>query len=349
MKNSPARLVFLDRFSHPVALELLARRPHIEPRRLDPDWNESAMWEEFSRAHVYQIRATRSELPAPFFASAEFLARCPELLAVSTNGSGADTVDIPACTEAGVLVVNQAGGNAEAVAEHALGMMLCLSKRIIEADRAVRRVPDLERETLMGHDLLGKTLGIVGLGNIGRRLATLAQGLFRMQVLAYDPYIEDEVFAASDAEKVPLHALMARSDFISVHCPRSASSEGMLDAEAFSHMQPHAYFVNTARGGIHVEADLARALEQGQLAGAGLDVWETEPPPLDHPLLAFDNVVVSPHTAGVTHEARRNMATGTIEQIDEIVRGGRAPRILNPEVWERYCDRFEAIRGVRPA
>jgi D-3-phosphoglycerate dehydrogenase len=348
MKNEPARLVFLEQFSHPVALELLAQRPHIDARCLQLGWDESRLWSEFAEAHVYQIRATRSELPAPFFASAAFLARCPQLLAISTNGSGADTIDIPACTEAGVLVVNQAGGNKEAVAEHALGMMLCLSKRIIEADRAVRRVEGLERETLMGHDLFGKTVGIVGFGNIGRRLAELARGLFQMRVIAHDPFIDDAAFVAGGAEKVSLESLMGQADFISVHCPRNPSSERMLDAAMFAHAQPHAYFVNTARGGIHVEADLAEALREGRLAGAGLDVWEEEPPALDHPLLGFDNVIVSPHTAGVTHEARRNMATGTIEQIDDIVRGRRAPRILNPEVWDRYCERFEAILGLRP-
>ena len=112
-------------------------------------------------------------------------------------------------------------------------------------------------------------------------------------------------------------------------------------------MPPHAYFVNTARGGIHDEAALANALREGRIAGAGLDVWEQEPPALDHPLLGFDNVIVSPHTAGVTHEARLNMATCTIEQIDDIVLGRRPPRILNPEVWQRYCERFESIRGQR--
>ena len=349
MKNAPARLVYLERFTHRVALELLESRPHIDAHCLELSWDKQRLWAEFAEAHVYQIRATRSELPAELFANAEFLARCPELLAVSTNGSGADTVDIEACTAAGVLVVNQAGGNAEAVAEHAIGMMLCLTKRIFEADRAVRTVPNLKREEFMGHDILGQTLGIIGLGNVGRRVAEIARKLFRMKVLACDPFIDDDVFAANGAEKVELDALLERADFITVHCPRNASSKHMLDARAFARVQPHAYFVNTARGGIHVESDLADALREKRIAGAGLDVWEQEPPPLDHPLLGFDNVIVSPHTAGVTHEARTKMATGTIEQIDDIVSARRAPRILNREVWDRYCDRFEVIFGRRPA
>ena len=206
MKNTPARLVYFDRFSHPVALEMLQSRAHIEPRRLEPGQDPQRLLQEFSEAHVYQIRATRSELSEAYFANANLLRNCPNLLAVSTNGSGADTVDIPACTAAGVLVVNQAGGNKEAVAEHALGMMLVLSKRIGEADRAVRSIPGLQRETLMGHDIFGKTLGIIGLGHIGRRLCQLVRDVFQMKVMAFDPYIGDEVFTACGAEKSPLES-----------------------------------------------------------------------------------------------------------------------------------------------
>ena len=294
-------------------------------------------------------RATRSELPAEFAADAAFLARCPALLAVSTQGSGSDTVDLDACTAAGVIVVNQAGGNKEAVVEHAMGMMLCLTKRIFEADRATRTSSGVDRHALMGHDLYGRTLGIVGLGNTGTRLAGIAKAAFSMQVIAFDPFIAPAQFAERGAEAVDFATLLARSDFVSVHCPRNASSEGMFDAAAFRAMRPHAYFVTTARGGIHDERALADALAAGELAGAGLDVWDPEPPALDHPLLALPNVIVSPHTAGVTHEARTNMALGTVEQIDDIVRGRRPPRLLNPQAWDAYAERFERILGTRPA
>ena len=347
MKHRP-RVVYFERWAHPVALERIAQMPHLDVRRLDLDAPRESLWAEFEAAHVYQIRSTRSELPREFVADSAFLARCPELLAVSTQGSGSDTVDFDACTRAGVIVVNQAGGNKEAVAEHAMGMMLCLTKRIMEADHAVRTVDGLKRETLMGHDLFGRTLGIVGLGAIGTRMAALAKAAFSMHVIACDPFIEAGQFALRGAEQVGFATLLARSDFITVHCPRNESSEGLFDAAAFRAMQPHAYFVNTARGGIHDETALAEALRAGELAGAGLDVWDPEPPPLDHPLLTLRNVIVSPHTAGVTHEARTNMATGTVAQIDDIVSGRRPPRLLNPEAWERYARRFERILGMRP-
>ena len=138
------RVVYFERWAHPVALERIAQLTHIDVRRLTLDMPSERLWQEFAEANVYQIRSTRSELPMAFTACAEFLARCPGLLAVSTQGSGADTVDLDACTAAGVIVVNQAGGNKEAVVEHALGMMLCLTKRIFEADRAVRTQPALD-------------------------------------------------------------------------------------------------------------------------------------------------------------------------------------------------------------
>ena len=200
-------------------------------------------------------------------------------------------------------MLNQAGGNKEAVAEHALAMMLSLTKRIVEADRAIRR-EILDRNIFTGHDLLGQTVGIIGLGNVGKRLAQLCNGLFQMRVLAYDPYVNADVMKQNNVEKVDLDTLMRESDFVSVNCPLTDESRGLIGEKQYALMKPNAYFVTTARGNIHDEKALEEALRAKKIAGAGLDVWEKEPPPLDHPLLKFDNVMVSPHTAGVTHEAR---------------------------------------------
>jgi len=139
---------------------------------------------------------------------------------------------------------------------------------------------------------------------------------------------------------------VARADIVSLHCPRDASTLRMFDARRFAQMKPGAYFVTTARGGIHDEAALAAALESGHLAGAGLDVWQPKPPPLDHPLLRLPNVIATYHTAGVTHEARRNVATMGSEQIVQVLRGERPPRLVNPEVWDRFRARFEARKAV---
>jgi len=337
------RVIYFENWVHPAAVERIARIPAIDARRLAFDDPPGRLEEELRSAHVYQIRSTRSELPDEYFAHQRFLLRCPQLLAVSTTGSGYDTVDLDACTEAGVIVVNQAGANKEGVAEHVLGMMLCLSKRIVEADRAVRSVAGLKRDSLIGHDILGKTIGIIGLGNIGTRVAELAGSLFRMRVIASDPNLTPAEFDARGAERVDLKTLLRESDFVTVHCPRLRSTEGLIGRDEFAAMAAHAYFITTARGGITDEGALSYALQNGHIAGAGVDVWEDEPPSLDHPLLRFDNVVVTPHTAGVTHESRCNMALGTVEQIVTILSGNRPPRLLNPDAWDAFRARHASI------
>jgi D-3-phosphoglycerate dehydrogenase len=246
------------------------------------------------------------------------------------------------------MVVNQSGGNANSVAEHALGMILTLSKRILEADRALRREANVNRNALIGNEVQGKTVGIVGIGNVGRRIAELCTGLLHMKAIAYDPYLSAEEIAARGAEKVELHELMRRADFVSISCPLSKDNRRMIGAREFALMQPHAFFVTTARGFIHDEEALYEVLRGKKIAGAGLDVWDKEPPPPEHPLLQFDNVLASPHTAGVTKEARINMGKIAAEQMLDALDGKRPPRIINPEVWPAYVKRFEKTFGFTP-
>ena len=169
-----------------------------------------------------------------------------------------------------------------------------------------------------------------------------------MKVLAYDPYLTADEIAARGAEKVELDDLLRRSDYVSISCPLNKDNRGMIGAAQFALMQKHAYFVTTARGFIHDETALAEALRSKSIAGAGLDVFDKEPPPPDHPLLQFDNVLVSPHTAGVTHEARQNMGKIAAEQVLDALDGKRPPRIINPEVWPVYAKRFEQAFGFVP-
>jgi D-3-phosphoglycerate dehydrogenase len=247
-----------------------------------------------------------------------------------------------------VLVVNQSGGNAYSVAEHVLGMMLCLSKRIVESDHVLRRDRNVIRNDLMGNEIHGKTIGIVGIGNVGRRVAELCKGLFGMTVLAYDPFLSAAEIAARGAQKVELDDLLRRSDYVSISCPLNKDNRGMIGTKQFALMPKHAFFITTARGFIHDEKALEQALRNKAIAGAGLDVWDKEPPPPDHPLLQFDNVLASPHTAGVTVEARTNMGKIAAEQILDALDGKRPPRIINPEVWPAYAKRFERAFGFAP-
>jgi D-3-phosphoglycerate dehydrogenase len=348
MSVNNKRVFYVKYLAHEIYADILRARPDVRLDRLENESPEEISAPILSAAHAYQIGAARDELARHFHVDQDLLRRAPNLLIVSSNGAGYDPVDVEACTEAGVLVVNQSGGNAHSVAEHALGMLLTLSKRILEADRALRREANVNRNALIGTEAHGKTIGIVGLGNVGRRIAALCKGLLGMKVLAYDPYLTSSEMAARGGEKVELDELLSRSDYVSVSCPLTRESRGMIGQREFALMQPHAYFITTARGFIHDEAALLEALRHKLIAGAGLDVWAKEPPPPDHPLLEFDNVLASPHTAGVTREARANMGRIAAEQVLDALDGMRPPRIINPDVWPRYVRRFERAFGFTP-
>jgi D-3-phosphoglycerate dehydrogenase len=299
-------------------------------------------------ADLYHVASARNEMSTHTFVTAELLQRFPQLLAVSTYGAGYDSVDVPACTRAGVAVLSQMGANRDSVAEHTFALLLSVVHRVVEQDRRMRVERLTRREDLMGREVKGMTLGLVGIGYVGTRVAELSKA-FGMPVLAVDPYVPAEEIRRRGAEPVSLDQLIERSDIVSLHCPRDPSTIGMFGASQFARMKRGAYFVTTARGGIHDERALAEALSSGHLAGAGLDVWQPEPPTLDNPLLSLPNVIATYHTAGVTHEARRNIAVQGSDQIVRTLRGERPPRLVNPEVWEVFRKRREARANSVPA
>jgi D-3-phosphoglycerate dehydrogenase len=345
------RLAYFDQWTDPVAGQMLAGTD-VEVTRLDITGDVDTNWAGLERAHGYQslIRTELARNPGvaeQWICGPALLERCPDLLAVCSAGAGYDIIDVEACTAAGVIVCNNSGPGREAVAEHALGFMLALAKKIVVADRVIRRERVQDRTPLRSSELLGKTLGIVGVGQIGGRLIELCAP-FAMEVLAYDPYLTDDEAAARGATKVELDDLLARSDFVQLNCPLTPETEGLIGREQFARMKPTAFFITTARGPVHDEDALYDALVSGTIAGAGIDVFHDEPPDPSHPLLTLDNVVASPHTAGITEEATRDIARATAEQWLTIFAGKVPPRLLNPAVWPVYADRFEARFGVRP-
>jgi D-3-phosphoglycerate dehydrogenase len=342
MRTAGKRVVRSDLWIDASFDERLAREPDVTVRVFPVRGSPAGTWDVLSRAHVYHVSAAKDELPKQWFVTKELIARCPELLCVSSSGAGYDTTDVAACTAAGVAVVNQAGGNAVSVAEHTLGLMLGVSRRMLEGDRRLRRDTGYSREDVMGHEIRGKTVGLVGIGEIGRRVALLARA-FGLEVIATDPLLTADEIGKRGARAVTFDELLARADFVSLHCPRDANTLKMMNAAAFARMKKGAFFITTARGGIHDEAALVQALRSGHLAGAGIDVWDQEPPPLDHPLLAMDNVFATFHVAGVTHESRRNVASIAAEQIAGLLHGQRPARLVNPEVWPRFQDRRARI------
>src|SRR5689334_166396 len=233
------RVFYVKYLAHNNFIDILGKRSDIRLDKLENDSPDDIAAPVLAGAHAFQIGSARDELAKKYHADRDLLRRAQSLLIVSTNGAGYDTVNLKACTDAGVLVLNQAGGNKEAVAEHALAMMLSLTKRIIESDRATRREKELNRNLLIGHDMFGKTVGIIGLGNVGRRLADLCGGLFHMRILAYDPYVSAETMRNHGVEKVELDQLMREADFVSINCPLTDESRGMVGARQFALMKPN--------------------------------------------------------------------------------------------------------------
>lgn len=251
------------------------------------------------------------------------------LKAIGRFGVGVDSVDLKACTERGVVVFNVPGLNAQSVAEHAVGMIIAVAKKFAAVDRLVRSGRWREKAGYMGFELQGKTLGIVGLGSIGSRVAEIAKAL-GMKVVAYDPYAPIERAEKLGVAMADLRSLLRNSDVVSLHAPLTEETKGLIGEEELKLMKPTAILVNTARGGIVDERALYKALKEGWIAGAGIDVLEGEPVE-SHPLFELENVLLTPHMASWTVEAFRRMALKVCEGILKVMRGEVPDNVVNPE------------------
>ncbi|MGD9763037.1 MAG: phosphoglycerate dehydrogenase [Candidatus Binatia bacterium] len=236
-----------------------------------------------------------------------------KLRVIGRAGIGVDNIDVEAATRRGIAVINTPGGNNVTTAEHAISMLLALARAIPQATASMK-AGKWEKSKFTGSEVYNKLLGIVGIGNIGRLVAARAQGLM-MRVVAYDPFLTEEKARELGVELVGLDALLRRADFVSIHTPLLPETRHLIDAEALAKMKPTALLVNCARGGIVDEVALANALRGKRLAGAALDVFEQEPVPADHPLLALDNVICTPHLGAATREAQVAVSVGIAEQI----------------------------------
>jgi len=261
------------------------------------------------------------------------------LRGIVTYGVGYDHIDVDAASERGIYVANAQGANSESVAEHTFGLILALTRRILRADRFIREGKWVSREEvglpewIVSQDLYGKTIGIIGFGNIGSRVARIARG-FGMKILAYDPYVPPEKIEKAGGKSVGLRDLLKSSDIVTLHCVLSDETRGLIGDEEFDLMKPTAYIINASRGPVIVESALIRALEEGKIAGAGLDVFEKEPINPDNPLLKFSNVVVTPHSAGGSKEALDAVSLTVSEEVVRIVRGEVPKNLVNKEQLE---------------
>jgi len=260
----------------------------------------------------------------------------PNLKVIAKHGSGVDNIDLAAATEYGIVVANVPGGNADAVAEGTVAMMLATLRRTPAVHDLVAHGRYEVRWKLQYGQLTGKTLGLVGIGNVGARVAAICANGFKMRVVAYDPQLTAAAVATRDAEKIDdLRSLLGVADVISLHLPLTDESFHMIDRDALRAMKRTAILVNAARGLLVDESALTEALHEGWIAGAGLDVFESEPPGPDAPILRAPNVVLSPHTAGSTDEASRHLAIASAEIALDVIAGRQPSGLLNPEVWER--------------
>lgn len=258
--------------------------------------------------------------------TAEMLAAATNLKVIGRAGIGVDNVDIPAATSRGVVVMNTPHGNTITTGEHAIAMLFAVARQIPAAD-ASTQAGKWEKSRFMGVELTGKTLGLIGCGNIGSIVAERALGL-KMRVLAYDPFLSEDRARDLGVEKGDLEAVLARADFITLHTPMTEQTKGMIDAAALAKCKPGVRIVNCARGGLVVEQDLADALNSGHVAGAGFDVF-TQEPARENPLFGAPNFVATPHLGAATEEAQENVAVQVAEQMSDYLLNGAVSNAIN--------------------
>ena len=262
------------------------------------------------------------------------LAASPNCKVVVRTGVGVDTVDVDAATELGVAVVNVPDLWVREVANHAMALLLACTRRIVTFDRWVRSGKWQFTIPSPAGSIHGETLGLVGLGKIGRNMATRAAA-FGLELVAYDPYVEPDVFEEYRVAPVSFDELLSRSDYVSIHSPLTDETRRMFDEAAFRSMKPSAYLINTARGPIVDQAALTRALCEEWIAGAGVDVYEEEPPDSEDPLMSLDNVVLTSHTAWHSDPALAQLPGRCGQEVVRVLTGRMPLNLVNPEVLEK--------------
>jgi len=307
---------------------------------------QEAVTEALSRylgeVHALHAMGPGGHLPV----TSDMLQRASLLEVVFISAAGTDKIDVAAATELGILVINAAGANAPAVAEHAVGLMLALCRRIADTDRLAHATKNVDAMRVMRTPprlslLGGKSLTIIGFGFIGRTIAQICARGFGMDVLAFDPFydpIEAERLGVSLVDD--LHEALAAADFVSVNTPFSPDTAALIGTKEFETMKPTAFLVNTARGGVVDPDALLAALRDRTIAGAALDVTEPEPLPPGHPLFDLDNVILTPHVGGNASEVFRASSVTPVRLLLQALRGERPRHLINPGAWSRHVERF---------
>ncbi len=324
--------VLLAESIHKLGIDLLKEAAEV---KIAKDNSEQSILEEIVDADALIMRS--SPLPG------NVIRQSKKLKVIGKHGGGVDNIDLHAANEMGVAVINVPDANILSVAEHTMTVILCLAKKIREAEDALRSGFFNQQASLPGMvtkygftalELCGKTLGIVGVGRIGRLTARIARYGFSMDVYGYDPYVSAEEMKGEGVEPVDsIDEIFRSADFISIHVPLDEYTVNLVNKELISLMKPTAFLINIARGGIVNEDDLYKALKSKTIAGAAVDVYEKEPPSPKHPLFELDNIIVTPHMAAMTDGALIRMAQDIAQGIIEVLNGRKPKHLINPEIW----------------
>jgi D-3-phosphoglycerate dehydrogenase len=323
MSNAKFRVLIADDLSK-SAVEILTSHPEISVE-VKTGLKGVELAAAVKGVHAIAVRSATK-------VTAEVVEAADALKIVGRAGAGVDTIDVPACSKKGVLVVNTPGGNSITTAEHAIFLLFSLVRHIPQATASVK-AGKWEKKKFNGTEIFGKTLGVIGLGAIGAIVADRALGM-KMKVIGFDPILPAGK-EPPGVERVDLDSIFKRSDLITVHTPLNAETKGLIGEAAFAKMKKGVFLVNCARGGIVDEAAAKKALDSGTLAGLALDVFVEEPPPVAHPLLAHDKVICTPHVGASTTEAQEKVAVDVAKQIAAYLLHGEIGAAVNREAIKR--------------
>ena len=318
--------VLIDKPIHPVALERLRQETDaLTPYEAPPEEVMGLLEQADALILCTGLTIGPAEMD-----------RASQLLVIGRHGVGLDTVDLPAASARGIPVVFAPDGPTESTAEHALTLMLATARRLSLLDRATRAGNFHIRYKVVGRELDGKALGIVGFGRIGKRLAEMCQSALHMSVSVFDPFVPADAVLVWGARYFhDLADLAASVDVLSVHVPYSAQTHHLISAQVLRALKPGAILVNACRGPVVDEQALLAALQDGHIGGAGLDVYEPEPPVANNPLFALDQVVLTPHVGSFTEEGRLRMGTMVVEDVLRVFKDTRPLYLANPDAWKR--------------
>jgi len=337
-----------------IGLDRLASRPYVGWRfvtALAPQPDDPGYW-----ARLYSLEVSPDHIQGvdglivlrPWVTPSTFASGAGDLVVIGRSGAGYDKIDLAACTEHGVAVFNAPLALNHSTASSALLFMLALAKRLPEQDRVVRQGRWDRQRAVLGGEIRGRTLGIIGLGHTGRELARLA-GPFGMAILAYSPHAEPAAARSLGVQLTSLEEVLATSDFVSLHCRLTPATRRMIGAGQLALMKPTAYFINVGRGELVDQSALVAALRDRRIAGAGLDVFEVEPLPPDDPLIGLDNVILTPHWSASTSDVWLATGLAMAEGMLRAARGELPENIVNAEVVDQPTFRRKLSRFAENA